>query len=63
MVKTVTDRKKDAVELGLLAAFTMNSQSNLGLLMGLTGLGGMGLILAKGWFGAAALWESFGPAR
>ena len=60
MVKSVADCKKDAVELGLLAAFTTNSQSRLGLLVK---VGTLGITLAKGLFGAAARLETVAPGR
>jgi hypothetical protein len=55
MVKRVAHYKNDAVGLGLLAAFTTNSQSRLGLL---ARAGTLRFTLAKGLFGAAARSES-----
>ncbi len=59
-MKSVADCKKDAVELGLLAAFTTNSPSRLGLLVG---VGTLEITLAKGLCGAATQSESVGPGR
>jgi hypothetical protein len=60
MVKSVADCKQDAVELGLLAVFTTNSQSSLGLLVR---VGTPEITLAKGLFRAAARVESVAPGR
>ena len=60
MVERVADCKKDAVGLGLLAAFTTNSQSRLGLLVR---VGTLEFTLAKVLFGAAVRSESVGPGR
>ena len=60
MVKRVADCKKDALGLGLLAAFTTNSQSRLGLLVRVDMVE---ITLAKVRLGAAARLESVAPGQ
>ena len=60
MVERVADCKKETVGLGLLASFTTNSQSRLGLLVRVDVVE---ITLAKVRLGAAARLESVAPAQ